>query len=239
MLAKRDSENLRLREQRDQQMSELMERKQKEAIKLTSMQELKSLSESRSVSYALIVLFAFFCSWTHVNLYRSELLYFNRRSRVLGLSLLLMRVALISLPSFFAIKTSMRTTSLTCRNDLSLSYSFVCNSFNFNLFVSFRAAESKAQALDQSLSGLQSTNAEIAQCVKSEADARQQLSESNTRLQAYASMFGDLSNAPADAKAREDELQRLRLQVSQNDQVGLSLNRITPASHTQVRPRLH
>ncbi|KAI0930463.1 hypothetical protein AcW1_009141 [Taiwanofungus camphoratus] len=48
MLNKRDSENSRLREQRDQQLSELNERKQKEHVKLQSLHEHKLLAESRS-----------------------------------------------------------------------------------------------------------------------------------------------------------------------------------------------
>ncbi|KAF8894030.1 hypothetical protein BD779DRAFT_1797962 [Infundibulicybe gibba] len=48
MLAKRDTDNSRLREQRDQQLSELNERKQKDQVKMASLQEFKSLAESRS-----------------------------------------------------------------------------------------------------------------------------------------------------------------------------------------------
>ncbi|KII92834.1 hypothetical protein PLICRDRAFT_51174 [Plicaturopsis crispa FD-325 SS-3] len=47
LLAKRDNENLRLREQRDQQGAELNERKQKDSIKMASMQEWKILADSR------------------------------------------------------------------------------------------------------------------------------------------------------------------------------------------------
>ncbi|OBZ67158.1 E3 ubiquitin-protein ligase BRE1 [Grifola frondosa] len=47
MLTKRDNENLRLREQRDQQLSELNERKQKDSVKLASAHEHKALAESR------------------------------------------------------------------------------------------------------------------------------------------------------------------------------------------------
>jgi hypothetical protein len=50
MIAKRDAENARLREQREQQAAELNERKHKESVKLASLQELKALTESRSVS---------------------------------------------------------------------------------------------------------------------------------------------------------------------------------------------
>ncbi|KAH7888505.1 BRE1 E3 ubiquitin ligase-domain-containing protein [Phlebopus sp. FC_14] len=48
MLAKRDADNLRVRELRDQYGAELGERKAREAVKLQSIQELRELAESRS-----------------------------------------------------------------------------------------------------------------------------------------------------------------------------------------------
>ncbi|EGN99683.1 hypothetical protein SERLA73DRAFT_167589 [Serpula lacrymans var. lacrymans S7.3] len=47
MLAKRDSDNVRLRDQREQHAAEISERKHKDSVKMTSYQELKTLSESR------------------------------------------------------------------------------------------------------------------------------------------------------------------------------------------------
>ncbi|KAF9049980.1 BRE1 E3 ubiquitin ligase-domain-containing protein [Panaeolus papilionaceus] len=47
-LLKRDQENARLREQREQQASELVERKQKDAVKCASLQEYKFLAENNS-----------------------------------------------------------------------------------------------------------------------------------------------------------------------------------------------
>ena len=49
MVVKRDNENSRLREQREQILSELNERKQKDMIKIHSVNELKALVDSRSV----------------------------------------------------------------------------------------------------------------------------------------------------------------------------------------------
>ncbi|CAA7261702.1 unnamed protein product [Cyclocybe aegerita] len=46
MLAKRDADNTRLREQRDQQHAELVERRHKDQVKFASLQEYKSLCES-------------------------------------------------------------------------------------------------------------------------------------------------------------------------------------------------
>ena len=58
-LSKRDAEIARLREQRDQQMSELNERKQKDHVKLASLNEFKALAENRSVSSFLHISLSF------------------------------------------------------------------------------------------------------------------------------------------------------------------------------------
>ncbi|KAG6867824.1 hypothetical protein C0993_010583 [Termitomyces sp. T159_Od127] len=47
MLAKRDAENSRLREQREQQAAELIERKQSDSVKMASLREMKALNDSR------------------------------------------------------------------------------------------------------------------------------------------------------------------------------------------------
>ncbi|KAG6866699.1 hypothetical protein C0991_011358 [Blastosporella zonata] len=47
MIGKRDAENVRLREQREQQAAELLERKQQDSVKLASQRETKALNESR------------------------------------------------------------------------------------------------------------------------------------------------------------------------------------------------
>ncbi|KAG6831681.1 hypothetical protein H0H92_008324 [Tricholoma furcatifolium] len=47
MLSKRDAENSRLRDQREQHTSELLERKQLDSVKLASYREIKALNESR------------------------------------------------------------------------------------------------------------------------------------------------------------------------------------------------
>lgn len=49
MLSKRDNENSRLREQRDQQLSELNERKHKDSVKMASANEFKVLAQHRLV----------------------------------------------------------------------------------------------------------------------------------------------------------------------------------------------
>ena len=53
MVQKRDAEIARLRDQRDQQMSELNERKQKDHVKIASLNEFKALAETRSASSSL------------------------------------------------------------------------------------------------------------------------------------------------------------------------------------------
>ena len=50
MMMKREVENARLRDQREQLNAELVERKQKDSVKLASLQEYKTLAESRSAS---------------------------------------------------------------------------------------------------------------------------------------------------------------------------------------------
>ncbi|KAF8070613.1 BRE1 E3 ubiquitin ligase-domain-containing protein [Lyophyllum atratum] len=54
MLAKRDSENSRLREQREQQGAELNERKAQDVVKVASLRELRSLADSRSERIAAL-----------------------------------------------------------------------------------------------------------------------------------------------------------------------------------------
>lgn len=56
MVVKRDNEIARLREQRDQQLSELNERRQKDSVKQHSLNEYKTLAETRSVSLSIICL---------------------------------------------------------------------------------------------------------------------------------------------------------------------------------------
>lgn len=51
VLAKKDADNARLREQRDQQLAELIERRHKEQVKWQALNESKQLSESRSVGH--------------------------------------------------------------------------------------------------------------------------------------------------------------------------------------------
>lgn len=56
MLAKRDADLTRLRDQRDQYQSEAHERKQLEVLKQTSMDEITRLSESRAVGISVTLI---------------------------------------------------------------------------------------------------------------------------------------------------------------------------------------
>ncbi|KAF9454051.1 BRE1-domain-containing protein [Macrolepiota fuliginosa MF-IS2] len=56
MLQKRDADNARLREQRDQQNAELVERRHKDAIKFSSLEQLKLLAENRAERIAQLEL---------------------------------------------------------------------------------------------------------------------------------------------------------------------------------------
>lgn len=53
VLARRDNDAARLREQRDQHHSELVELRQRDTIKFNSVNESKALAESRSVSLVI------------------------------------------------------------------------------------------------------------------------------------------------------------------------------------------
>lgn len=53
MIGKRDTDILRLRDQRDQYHAELHERKAKDAVKMNSLTELKALAEARAVGVPL------------------------------------------------------------------------------------------------------------------------------------------------------------------------------------------
>ena len=48
---RKEADNLRLRDQREQLTSEVNERKHKDNVKMASLEELKCLAESRSVSF--------------------------------------------------------------------------------------------------------------------------------------------------------------------------------------------
>ncbi|RDB24923.1 E3 ubiquitin-protein ligase BRE1 [Hypsizygus marmoreus] len=54
MMAKRDAENARLRDQREQQAAEITERKQKDHVKIASLQEFKALADSRGERIAVL-----------------------------------------------------------------------------------------------------------------------------------------------------------------------------------------
>lgn len=82
VLAKRDADNSRLREQRDQQLAELTERRHKEQVKWQSLNEYKQLSESRSVSRCNIRIEALVdagCGQERIELLHSELLRLKSR----------------------------------------------------------------------------------------------------------------------------------------------------------------
>jgi E3 ubiquitin-protein ligase BRE1 len=82
-----------------------------------------------------------------------------------------------------------------------------------------RAAQSKTAALEESLSRLQASNPDIAQHIKSEADARERLAEVTRQLDTYVSYFGDLASAPEHAQRQAEEIHKLKLQVEQHSQV--------------------
>jgi hypothetical protein len=82
MISKRDTDSLRLRDQRDQQAAEINERKQRDALKCQSLEQLKDLAESRSASQLILPVAKAPLTFISVYFlkYRSESLRFNRRS---------------------------------------------------------------------------------------------------------------------------------------------------------------
>ena len=93
-----------------------------------------------------------------------------------------------------------------------------------------RAAESRAAALEQSLSRFDNDHPEIRQHITAEAEARQQLADVKKQLEKYQSVYGDSSTLSPDVQQlsdqlqqKEDEMQKLRLSDTQRGEVGVLL----------------
>jgi E3 ubiquitin-protein ligase BRE1 len=86
-----------------------------------------------------------------------------------------------------------------------------------------RNTDLKVAALQKAITDLENSDAGGARDARLVAEVREQLAQANSRVESYISMFGDIASTPADAKAKEAELQRLRLQVEQNAQASAAL----------------
>lgn len=90
------------------------------------------------------------------------------------------------------------------------------------------AAEQRVSILEKSLSKYQETHPDVAEHLKTEADALQRLAEVQAQLNKYKRVYGDASGLPPDTSVlveqlrhKEEEVQKLRLQDSQHTQVRL------------------
>ncbi|EPQ57301.1 hypothetical protein GLOTRDRAFT_137657 [Gloeophyllum trabeum ATCC 11539] len=171
VIAKRDADLVRLREQRDQQAAELSERKHKDSERVAALEsEVKRLRTRMAASTGDedLVAFLFSDESVHGKTYVDEL-----RTRL-------------------------------------------------------EEAETKLSALQESLSSLNQEHPDVAQHVQSEAEAREQVAQLSKELEKYRSIYGDASSgsssdSPGQLREKEEELQKLRLQLKQQTQAESAL----------------
>lgn len=89
-------------------------------------------------------------------------------------------------------------------------------------------AEAKFEAFEQVLATLNKDHPDVAQHIKAEATAREELAKSMTELSRYRSIFGDSSaldtrTLTQQLEAKDGELQKLRLLTEQQAQAETSL----------------
>lgn len=226
MMVKREVENARLRDQREQLNAELVERKQKDSIKLASLQEYKTLAESRSASRPQYQYANQY--WLVIDGNRTVSLLWSPRSRGWGHDLRLKRAMKISWSSFLhktvmqrVVLTSNRWKIVQCKFSHHLWHSFIST-------ILYSAAEGRATALEKTLVGFQADRPDILRHIKLEAETRQKLSEVTAQLENYQRVYGD-SSIPPDLsqfakqfKQKDEELQQLRLIKDQQSQVWCS-----------------
>ena len=87
-------------------------------------------------------------------------------------------------------------------------------------------AENRVAALEQMFSVYQDQPAELMERMKATAEAFEQLSDANAQLEKYKRTYGDLSTLPPDIahlaeqlRTKEEELERLRMSVTQQTEV--------------------
>lgn len=90
----------------------------------------------------------------------------------------------------------------------------------------FSDAENRVAALEQMFSIYRDQPAELMERMKATAEAFEQLSDANARLEKYKRIYGDLSTLPPDVahlteqlRTKEAELERLRMSVTQQTEV--------------------
>ncbi|KAG6898158.1 hypothetical protein C0992_004145 [Termitomyces sp. T32_za158] len=193
MLSKRDAENSRLREQREQQAAELIERKQSDSVKMASLREMKALNDSR---------------------------------------LTLFKERITTLESEVA--RSKACLAAHAGDEDLMKFFLEGQTHEAEYFKSLKeraaAAEQRTSILEKSLSKYQESYPDVAEHLKTEADALQRLAEMQAQLDKYKRVYGDASGLPPDTSAlleqlrnKEEEVQKLRLQDSQHTQAEMSL----------------
>ncbi|TFK54161.1 hypothetical protein OE88DRAFT_1732858 [Heliocybe sulcata] len=171
MLAKRDADLVRLRDQRDQQQAELQERKHKDSERIAALEsEVKRLRTRIAASTGDEELVKFLFS-----------------------------------------------------DEFILDRTYVDE-----LKARLEKAETEVTALKESLASLSTHHPDVAQHIQSEAEARQRATDLAKELEKYQSIFGDISSAsasdlPGQMRAKDDELQKLRLQLQQQTQAETAL----------------
>lgn len=90
-------------------------------------------------------------------------------------------------------------------------------------------------ALEKAFSTYQSDHPDVAQHMKTEAEAIEQLSQVKTELEKYERTYGPLSTLPPDAShlaaqltSKERELEQLRLMERQRQEVRFSSSILSP-----------
>jgi regulatory protein YycH of two-component signal transduction system YycFG len=89
-----------------------------------------------------------------------------------------------------------------------------------------RVAESRAEALEQTVSICEASNPDLAQHARNEAELLERVNELSAKLQRYQLLYGDTSAQSPDLadlmrrlEDRDRELEALRLVDSQHEQV--------------------
>ena len=87
-------------------------------------------------------------------------------------------------------------------------------------------AENRVAALEQMFSVYHDQPAQLMENMKATAEAFEQLSDTNAQLEKYKRTYGDLSTLPPDIahlaeqlRTKEEELERLRMSVTQQTEV--------------------
>ncbi|KAJ4483234.1 hypothetical protein J3R30DRAFT_3447116 [Lentinula aciculospora] len=187
LIARRDADNARLREDRDQRVAELHERRNKESIKTASCEEYKSLAISRA-------------------------------DRISALESQLHR-------------TKLKLASNAGREDIvKFLLEMPGKDVEFAQYLQTRLSETETRlvALEEVLAKLNQEHPDIAHHVRSEAGARQKLSEVTAQLTQYRTLYGEFSLTQSDRleselQRKEDELRQLRLLNVQHTQAESAL----------------